>query len=58
MDMAYTAAAYIDRESRNTASGSSLATVELAGLSMLSPLVLREHDTELPQVFVEGVLDQ
>jgi len=58
MDMAYTAAAYLDRESRNTASGSSLATYELAGLSMLSPLVLREHDTELPQVFVEGVLDQ
>ncbi|KFZ08800.1 hypothetical protein V502_09114 [Pseudogymnoascus sp. VKM F-4520 (FW-2644)] len=58
MDMAYTAAAYLDRESRNTAQGSSLSTYELADLSMLSPLVLREHDTELPQVFVEGVLDQ
>ncbi|KFY18969.1 hypothetical protein V491_04641, partial [Pseudogymnoascus sp. VKM F-3775] len=58
MDMAYTAAAYFDSESRNTAQGSSLSTYELADLSMLSPLVLREHDTELPQVFVEGVLDQ
>ncbi|KFY34489.1 hypothetical protein V494_06724 [Pseudogymnoascus sp. VKM F-4513 (FW-928)] len=58
MDMAYTAAAYLDRESRNSAKSSSLSTYELADLSMLSPLVLREHDTELPQVFVEGVLDQ
>jgi iterative type I PKS product template protein len=58
MDMAYTAAAYLDKESRNTASSSSLATYELADLSMLSPLVLREHDTELPQVFVEGVLEK
>ncbi|KFZ06097.1 hypothetical protein V501_07759 [Pseudogymnoascus sp. VKM F-4519 (FW-2642)] len=58
MDMAYTAAAYLDRESRNSATGSSLSTYELADLSMLSPLVLREHDTVLPQVYVEGVLDQ
>ncbi|KFY57790.1 hypothetical protein V496_06337 [Pseudogymnoascus sp. VKM F-4515 (FW-2607)] len=58
MDMAYTAAAYLDRESRNSPQGSSLSTYELADLSMLSPLVLREHDTELPQVFVEGALDQ
>ena len=60
MDMAYTAAAYLDRESRNSnaATDSSLEAYELAGLNMLTPLVLREDDVELPQVFVEAVLDQ
>lgn len=58
IDMAYTAAAHLDREGRNSTSGSAMATYELADLSMLTPLVLREQDIELPQVFVEGVLDQ
>jgi iterative type I PKS product template protein len=58
IDMAYTAAAYLDKERSDAAPSPSLAPYELTDLSMLAPLVLREHDTELPKVFVEAVFDQ
>ncbi|KAL9078932.1 MAG: hypothetical protein Q9157_002156 [Trypethelium eluteriae] len=57
IDIAYTAAAYLEKESCNVPS-SSLATYELVDLSMLNPLVLREDDDEPPRIWVEGVLDQ
>lgn len=60
MDMAYTVAAYLEKESRTDASiaSGSLATYELADLIMSTPLVLREGDVHLPNVTVDGVLDQ
>ncbi|KUL85909.1 hypothetical protein ZTR_06423 [Talaromyces verruculosus] len=56
IDMAYTAAAFLEGESRSTPKA-SLATYELASLSMHTPLVLRE-DVEPPRVWVEAILDQ
>lgn len=56
VDMAYTAAAYLEKESRNVPSA-SLATYELTDLSMQSPLVLHEDIDEAPRVSVEGVLE-
>lgn len=56
IDMGYTAAAYLEKESRNVPSV-SLATYELANLSMQNPLVLREGDEPL-RVCVEADLDQ
>ena len=56
IDMAYTAAAYLEKESRNVPSP-SLATYELTRLSMQTPLVLRKDD-EPPRVWVEADLDQ
>lgn len=53
IDMTYTAAAYLEKESRDEPRTSSLASYELVALTMLSPLVLRE-DAEPPRVFVEG----
>ncbi|KAF2680034.1 putative polyketide synthase [Lentithecium fluviatile CBS 122367] len=56
MDMGYTAAAYLEKESRSVATP-SLATYELTSLSMTNPLVLREGEHP-PHVSVEAVLDQ
>lgn len=56
IDMAYTAAAYLEKESRNVPN-TSLATYELSSLSMQNPLVLREDD-EAPRFWVEAELDQ
>ena len=58
IDMAYTATTYLwsveDKDFDN-----SVASYELAGLSMTNPLVLRENTTaeDLPRVTVEGILD-
>lgn len=59
IEMAYTAVAYLEPESRKT-SRSSLATYELASLSMVNPLVLRKDMTidELPRVSLEVALDE
>ncbi|KAL4778214.1 hypothetical protein BJX76DRAFT_366571 [Aspergillus varians] len=56
IDMAYTAAAYLEQEQQNSSSP-SLATYELTSLEMHSPLVLREDMEVLPQVWVEAALD-
>ncbi|GFF59427.1 conidial yellow pigment biosynthesis polyketide synthase, partial [Aspergillus udagawae] len=59
IDMAYTAASYLARESRNGAAPqASLTTYELADLRMQSPLVLRNSDPDVPRVEVESVLDE
>jgi iterative type I PKS product template protein len=59
IDMAYTAASCLERESRNVAVPSAtLTTYELADLRMQSPLVLRDSDAEVPRVEVESVLDK
>ena len=57
IDMAYTAAAFLEKESRNIPSA-SLASYELASLSMHTPLVLREDMDEPPRLWVEGALNQ
>ena len=59
IDMAYTAVAYLETESRHI-SRASLATYELTNLSMISPLILRKDMTieELPKVSVEAALDE
>lgn len=54
IDMAYTAAAYLEREQQST---SALTTYELTSLEMHSPLVLRDDMDVLPQVWVEAALD-
>ncbi|KAL4899885.1 hypothetical protein BDW74DRAFT_171149 [Aspergillus multicolor] len=54
IDMAYTAAAYLEQESGTTA---SLSTYELTSLEMHSPLVLREDMEVLPEVWVEAALN-
>ncbi|KAL3481051.1 hypothetical protein BJX99DRAFT_254029 [Aspergillus californicus] len=54
IDMAYTAAAYLDQEDGSEA---SVITYELTSLEMHSPLVLRDDMQVLPQVWVEAVLD-
>jgi iterative type I PKS product template protein len=56
MDMGYTAAAYLEKESRSVATP-SLTMYELTSLSMTNPLVLREGEPR-PHVSVEAVLDQ
>ncbi|KAG5929991.1 Type I Iterative PKS, partial [Claviceps sorghi] len=56
MDMAYTAALFLKREG-NASAKTPLSACELAQLTMLSPLVLRE-DAEPPLVKVDAVLDQ
>ncbi|GFF26151.1 conidial yellow pigment biosynthesis polyketide synthase [Aspergillus udagawae] len=59
IDMAYTAASYLARESSNSAvPHASLTTYELADLRMQSPLVLRDSDPDVPRVEVESVLDK
>lgn len=58
MDMAYAAAAYLDNTNSNDITDSVLSAYELADLRMLSPLVLRKHDTTVPKVSVQGVLDK
>ena len=55
IDMAYTAAAYLEQEQQNTSP--SLTTYELTSLEMHSPLVLRDDMEVLPQVWVEAALD-
>ncbi|KAF1969102.1 putative polyketide synthase [Bimuria novae-zelandiae CBS 107.79] len=55
MDMGYTAAAYLERESSNVATP-FLASYELTSLNMTNPLVLREGE-QPPHVSVEAVLD-
>ncbi|CAD6591690.1 MAG: polyketide synthase pks13 [Alectoria sarmentosa] len=59
IDMAYTAVAYLETEGRKI-SRASLATYELASLSMINPLVLRKDVTidELPRVSLEVALDE
>ncbi len=59
IDMAYTAVAYLETEGRKI-SRASLATYELASLSMINPLVLRKDMTidELPRVSLEVALDE
>ena len=59
IDMAYTAVAYLETEDRKI-SRASLATYELASLSMINPLVLRKDvtDDELPRVSLEVALDE
>ena len=59
IDMAYTAAACLETEARKISSA-SLATYELASLSMKSPLVLRKDMAidELPRVSLEAALDE
>ncbi|KAL3433409.1 hypothetical protein BDV09DRAFT_171921 [Aspergillus tetrazonus] len=54
LDMAYTAAAFLEQENGACA---ALNTYELSSLEMHSPLVLREDMEVLPQVWVEAVLD-
>lgn len=55
IDMAYTAAAYLEQEEQSTSP--SLTTYELTSLEMHSPLVLRDDMEVLPQVWVEAALD-
>ena len=59
IDMAYTAVAYLERESRKI-SRASLATYELTSLDMINPLILRKDMTidELPRVFLEVAHDE
>ena len=59
IDMAYTAVAYLETESRKI-SIPSLATYELTSLNMINPLILRKDMTidELPRVSLEAVLDE
>ena len=59
IDMAYTAVAYLEAVDRKN-SKSSLATYELASLSMINPLVLRKNMTidELPRVSLEAAHDE
>nr|ASU91360.1 polyketide synthase [Ramalina conduplicans] len=59
IDMAYTAVAFLETESRNI-SRASLATYELTNLSMISPLILRNDMTmdELPSGYLEVALDE
>ena len=59
IDMAYTAVAYLETESRKI-SRASLATYELTSLSMINPLILRKDMTvdELPRVSLEVALDE
>ena len=59
IDMAYTAVAYLETESRKILRA-SLATYELASLSMINPLVLRKDVTidKLPRVSLEVALDE
>ena len=59
IDMAYTAVAYLETESCKILRA-SLATYELASLSMINPLVLRKDVTidELPRVSLEVALDE
>ena len=57
IEMAYTAAAYLEKESRNIASA-SLFSYDLSDLSMQTPLVLHEDIDKPARVYVEGVLDQ
>lgn len=59
IDMAYTAAAYLETEGRKMWKA-SLDKYELASLSMMSPLVLRKDMTidELPRVSLEAALDE
>ncbi|KAL4874370.1 hypothetical protein BJY04DRAFT_225084 [Aspergillus karnatakaensis] len=54
IDMAYTAAAYLDQQN-----GSSplITSYEMTSLEMHSPLVLRKDMEVLPQVWVEAALD-
>ena len=58
IDMAYTAAAYLETAGRKTWKA-ALATYELASLSMMNPLVLRKDMAidELPRVSLEATLD-
>lgn len=58
MDMAYAAAAYLDGTNGNDVTDKTLSACELADLKMLSPLVLRKHDTNVPKVSVQAVLDK
>ena len=55
IDMAYTAAVFLEGESRPV-STSSLATYELVNLSMQTPLVIREG-IEHPHVSLEGAFE-
>lgn len=59
IDMAYTAATYLETEATKI-SKASLAKFELASLSMTNPLVLRKDMTvdELPRVSLEAALDE
>ena len=59
IDMAYTAVAYLETESRRI-SRETLATYELTSLSMIKPLILRKDMTsdELPRVSLEVALDE
>ena len=59
IDMAYTAVAYLETESRKI-SRASLATYELTSLSMINPLILRKDMTidELPRVSLEATFDE
>ena len=59
IDMAYTAAAYLETEGRKV-SKTSLEKYELANLSMMNPLVLRKDMSidELPRVFLEAALEE
>ena len=59
IDMAYTAVAYLEVESRKIPRV-SLATYELTSLSMINPLVVRKDTTidELPRVSLEATLDE
>ena len=59
IDMAYTAVAYLERESGKT-SRETLASYELTNLSMVTPLILRKDMTteELPRVSLEAALDE
>ncbi|EHK97626.1 putative Conidial yellow pigment biosynthesis polyketide synthase [Glarea lozoyensis 74030] len=57
IDMAYTAAAYLEKESSNI-SNTNLATYDLTNLSMRNPLVLRGSDNDPTLALVEGDLDQ
>ncbi|KAL4819954.1 hypothetical protein BDW67DRAFT_154387 [Aspergillus spinulosporus] len=54
IDMAYTAAAFLEQEN---GAGATLHTYELANLEMHSPLVIREDMEVLPRVWVEAILD-
>jgi iterative type I PKS product template protein len=57
IDMAYTAAAYLENES-SSVSNTTLATYDLTNLSMRNPLVVRGNDNDPTIAVVEGDLDQ
>lgn len=59
IDMAYTAVAYLETESRKI-SRASLAMYELTNLSMINPLILRKDKIvdELPHVSLEVALEE